>query len=576
LTRSLLLIVTLTLLICAHSVAQVTGAPSLAFSSYLGGTSFDEALAITTDSAGNIYTAGLSDSPVFPGTHKKLVGTEDLFVSKFSPGGTLLSSTRVGGGKFTQAFAIAVDQSGNAYVTGQTASRNLKIVNGFQGTYGGGFVDAFIVKIAPSGTVVYSSFIGGSGGTEAGFAIAVDALGTAYVVGGTNSKNFPLKNAFQPIYGGGSNDAFLVKISTTTQGADSLLYSSYLGGSGPDVATGVAIDAQGNIYLSGSAGCCFPTTPDAYQTFIGNVYSHAFIAKLASDGSVKYSTLFGGSQQDDPRSMVIDQSGTVYIAGESASPDLPMTASAFQNMNHGSLNGFLLKFDPAIPGSNALQYSSYIGGENIDSGAAIAIDSGGHMYVAGYTSSQAFPTKNAIQTQLAGGRDAFVAALDPTISGSAGLLFGTYLGGSNEDQATGIALMPNGLVAFAGYTDAPFPLYKPYQPLYGGSRDAFVAAIAFNPAVLSSTALAASPNPSASGHTVQYTAAVSVGGAAMPSGTVTFMEGAKLIGTATLVNRQASIRVLYKIPGTHSIITFYSGDANYIDSRSGTWTQVVQ
>jgi hypothetical protein len=150
------------------------------------------------------------------------------------------------------------------------------------------------------------------------------------------------------------------------------------------------------------------------------------------------------------------------------------------------------------------------------------------------------------------------------------------LGGPNKDQATGISLAPRDLVAITGYTGAPFPLFQPYQAVYGGARDAIVASIALNPNVLSSTTLAGAPNPSSVGQRVGFTATVTGNGSVAPTGTVTFRDGAKLIATSPLINGEASVKAIYNAAATHSITAVYSGDANYIDSRSEVWNQVIQ
>jgi hypothetical protein len=166
--------------------------------------------------------------------------------------------------------------------------------------------------------------------------------------------------------------------------------------------------------------------------------------------------------------------------------------------------------------------------------------------------------------------------LDPSGSGSASLLFGTYFGGSNDDQALGITLAPKGLAVITGFTDAPFPLVNPSQPIWAGSRDAFVAAIAFNPDVLTTTVLTSSQNPCFAGQSVTFVATVTASGSTPPTGTVIFRQDFTRIGTSTLTNGQASVTVNYSNPGAHSVTAWYSGDTNYLDSKSLKLRQIVK
>jgi len=197
------------------SIVAQTVAPPLPraiFSTYLGGNGFDEGFSVATDANGNVYVAGLTTSVSFPGSVAPLAGSDGIYVSKFSPTGQLLYTTRVGGSGFNEAYAIAVDPGGNAYITGETGSADFPIINGFQTNFGGGFSDAFIAKLDPSGNLVYSSFLGGnSSANEFGRGIAVDSSGNAYIVGTTSAQDFPVRNAPQGNYGGGSSDAFVAK-----------------------------------------------------------------------------------------------------------------------------------------------------------------------------------------------------------------------------------------------------------------------------------------------------------------------------------------------------------------------------
>lgn len=450
------------------------------FSTYLGGSGFDEGFSVATDAKGNVYVTGLTLSPAFPGTNSSLTGSEAAFVSKFSPSGELLYSTLLNGHGFTEAFAIAVDPAGNVYITGQTGSADFPIVNGFQTTYGGGFSDAFIAKFDPSGNLIYSSFLGGnSPANEFGHAIAVDTSGNAYIAGTTSALDFPVRNAFQRVYGGGFSDAFVAKINTTIAGSAGLVYSTYLGSFGFDSGNAIALDSSGNAFVGGGAQCCFPTTPDAVQPFNrGN--SNAFAAKFSPNGQLLYSTLLGGSTQDVGDGIAVDPKGVVYIVGETQSADFPTTPQAFQLQNHGLFNGFVALIDPSVSGPAGLTYSSYLGGSVFDAAAGVAIDGSGRANITGRTQSADFPTKNALQPAFGGGTDAFVVQLDPSVAGAAGLSYGTFLGGFRDDEATGISLASGQRIAVVGFTDTPFPIANAFQSFPGGGRDAFVTYLTQN------------------------------------------------------------------------------------------------
>ncbi len=248
----------------------------LGFSTYLGGSDGDYANGVATDSSGNIYVTGYTLSSNFPTLNayqKTSGGSYDGFLSKFSPTGSLLFSTYLGGSGGDFANGVATDSTGNAFIIGGTYSTNFPTLNAYHTTNTGGS-DAFLSKFSPSGALLFSTYLGGSG-DDYGYAAATDSSGNVYVTGETSSRIFPLLNAYQAYYGG-SGDAFLSKFSST----GSLLFSTYLGGSGIDYANGVATDSSGNVYLTGSTSSTnFPTTLGAYQKTSGGS-DDAFLTKM--------------------------------------------------------------------------------------------------------------------------------------------------------------------------------------------------------------------------------------------------------------------------------------------------------
>jgi hypothetical protein len=380
----------------------------------------------------------------------------------------LVYSTYLGGSGFDRGDGIAVDDGGNAYVTGGTISADFPTVNAVQPAFAGGETDAFVAKLTPNGgQLLYSTYLGGSG-FDNGFEIAADNSGNAYVAGGTASADFPTVNAVQPAFAGGENDAFVAKL---TPNGGQLLYSTYLGGRNNEFGFGIVVDIRGNAYVTGfTASTDFPTV-NAVQPALGGDID-AFVAKLTPNGSqLLYSTYLGGNGFDRSfGGIVVDVRGNAYVAGGTASTDFP-TVNAVQPAIGGESDAFVAKL---TPNGSQLLYSTYLGGNGGDESFAIAVDNSGNAYVTGSTASADFPTVNAVQPALGGDIDAFVAKLTP--NGSQ-LLYSTYLGGSGFDSGFEIAADDRGNAYVAGRTaSTDFPTVNAVQPAFaGGEEDAFVA-----------------------------------------------------------------------------------------------------
>jgi hypothetical protein len=398
---------------------------ALVYSTYLGGSGHDSGAGIALDAAGNAYVTGSTDSSNFPttsGAFQTTLGSffGNAFVTKLNAAGTaLVYSTYLGGSGFfgDEGRGIAVDAAGNAYVTGQTSSTNFPTTPGaFQATLRSINGNAFVTKLNASGTaLVYSTYLGGSF-NDHGTGIALDSAGDAYVTGGTQSRDFPTTpGAFQTTLGGfGGPNAFVTKLNAA---GTALVYSTYLGGSFLDQGFGVAVDAAGNAFVTGSAGSSnFPTTPGAFQTTLRGSVTNAFVTKLNASGTaLVYSTYLGGSYRDEGNGIALDAAGNAYVTGGAGSRDFPTTPGAFQTTFLGGSfgqNAFVTKLNAS---GTALVYSTYLGGSGAgsfdgDSGAGIALDAAGNAYVAGFTYSSDFPTTpGAFQTRLRGFVNAFVA-----------------------------------------------------------------------------------------------------------------------------------------------------------------------
>lgn len=396
-------------------------------------------------------------------------------------------STYLGGRLDDGTADIAVDARGNAYVTGFTNSTNFPRTAGAFQTALGGTNDAFVTKLDPTGSgLVYSTYFGGEA-SDAGAAIAIDGAGNAYVAGTTQSADFPTTaGAFQTLGGGPlgtfANDGFVAKLDPT---GSALVYSTYLGGSDTEGINGIAVDAAGHAYVTGSTlSANFPTTAGAFQTgpasglppppvFQPSRYD-AFVTKLNPTGSaLDYSTYFGGTREEVSVHIAVDALGNAYVTGTTRSENLPTTPGAFQRSGGGlTESAYVAKFTPT---GAALGYATYLDGSHHEFGAGIAVDAVGSAFVTGGTQSVDFPTTpGAVQPTIAGDADAFVTKLDPT--GST-LVYSTYIGGSFQDWGDAIALDSSGSAYVTGSTrSTDFPT-RPgaWQPTSGGGFfDTFV------------------------------------------------------------------------------------------------------
>ncbi len=382
---------------------------------------------------------------------------------------TMVYSTLLGGSGSNAATAVAVDSSGNAYIAGFTASQNFPTASPEQ-NFNAGSNDAFIAKFNANGNgLVYCTYLGGSADDRA-YAIAVDANGDIFVAGYTNSSNFPLRTPLQSSLKG-SRNAFVAKLSPA---GNTLLFSTYLGGSGSDTAYGLAVDASGNAYVTGDTTS--PNFPAANFQKINRGSQNAFAVKIGSTGSALiYSTYLGGNSIDHGAAIAVDASGAAYLTGSTYSTTFPVSSGAYQSALAGGQDAFVAKLSAD---GNSLVYGTFLGGSggstgNPESGQGIAVDSQGNAYVAGETSSANFPVLGGVQTALNGSLDAFAAKFGPTGT----LVYSTYLGGSSIDVANGIAVDSSGGIYLAGYTisnDLPVTS-NALQPAYGGDYDAFVA-----------------------------------------------------------------------------------------------------
>lgn len=381
----------------------------------------------------------------------------------------LAYSTYLGGSNFDSASSIALDAFGNAVVAGETSSPDFPTTLGaFQSTLAAPR-DAFVAKLSLLGnTLIYSTFLGGSG-DDVGKSVALDGSGNAHVTGETKSTDFPTTlAAFQNALAG-PKDAF---VTTLNQQGNALLYSTYLGGTDEDGGLAVAVGPSGNTVVTGlTTSTDFPTTLGAYQTARAG-RGEVFVTKLNPAGTgLVYSTYIGGTNDEAGQGIALDVSENAYVTGYTLSLNYPTTPGVVQPVLGGHFDAFVTKVNPL---GTALVYSTFIGGTETDGGQGIVVDSSGAAYFAGGTLSTNFPTTpGAFQTVNAGSFDAFVAKLNP--SGSA-FIYSTYLGGSTDDLANGIAIDASGSAYLTGYTfnQGNFPTASAFQATNAGGFDAFV------------------------------------------------------------------------------------------------------
>ena len=431
--------------------------PVLSYSTFLA---FRSGRAVAADSSGNAYVTGLD-------------GTGDAFVAKLNASGSaLVYTTSLGSG--SGGVSIAVDGDGNAYVTGQTNSTDFPTTtNAFQRTLAGAR-DIYVSKLDASGsTLLYSTYLGGEGDESAGD-IAVDGAGNVYLTGTTGSRAFPTENPLNATFGGDAFDAFVTKLNAS---GSALLYSTYLGGDGLDLGLGIAVDLEGNAYVTGQTRSgTFPTVNPLQQgSFLTTVTGDAFVSKLDASGSrLIYSTFFGGRRADLGAAILADSSGNAYVVGWTASDDF-LTQVPYQEALVGFSDAFVSKFNPS---GSALLYSTFLGGNGPDTATGIALDTDGNVYVTGDTASTDFPTVDPLE-DLSPSNTANDAYLSKLSASGSELLYSTYFGGTGDDDGLGISIDGAGNVYLTGRTDSTdFPTASPLLGSFSGSVSAFVFRVA--------------------------------------------------------------------------------------------------
>jgi hypothetical protein len=458
------------------------------YAGFIGGRGNDVGTGIAIDGDGNAYITGSTTPteaafPVLVGPDLTFNGFVDAFVAKVTADGTgLLYAGYIGGSGNDSGNGIAVDTDGNAYVTGETNSTEatFPVVGGPDLTHNGGNLDAFVAKVTADGTsLLYAGYIGGSG-QDSGFGIAVDADGNAYITGltglGSTEATFPVVGGPDLTYNGGVYDAFVAKVKADGTG---LLYAGYIGGSGEDQGTSIAVDTDGNAYVTGfttSTEATFPVLVG--PNLIQNGGQDAFVAKVNADGTgLLYAGYIGGSGEDSGNGIAVDTDGNAYVTGETNSTEATFPVLVGPDL---TFNGFVDAFVAKVTADGTgLLYAGYIGGSGEDQGTSIAVDTDGNAYVTGFTTSTegTFPVVDDPDLTHNGGQDAFVAKVN---ADGTGLTYAGYIGGSGDDLGFGIAVDTDGNAYVTGYTtstEGTFPVVGGPDLTFNGFGDAFVAKV---------------------------------------------------------------------------------------------------
>ncbi|MCX6581872.1 MAG: SBBP repeat-containing protein [Candidatus Aminicenantes bacterium] len=385
----------------------------------------------------------------------------------------MVYSTYLGGSGDDHGFALALDDSGSAYLTGDTYSDDFPVKGAYRSTFVGGTYDTFVAKFAADGkSLVYSTYLGGSG-NDVGEGIEVDGSGKAYVIGITSSTDFPTKNPYQKNNAGGENDTYVIILSAAGSG---LTYSTYLGGGGKDEGMAIALDSSNNMYITGRTSSTDFPMQNAYKSSYAGGTLDAFVTKISANGSsLAYSTYLGGSGTDYGYGIAV-VGENAYAAGRTSSTNFPTINKYDGSYNGGAFDAFLTKFSST---GSSLIYSTYLGGSLSDSAYGIAVDGSGSAYVVGDTESANFPTKNAVQaTHAGGGKDAFVTRFDST---GKDLEYSTFLGGAETEGASHVAIDSSGNAYIIGSTrSSNFPTKRAFQNNYNGDYDVFVSMLPAN------------------------------------------------------------------------------------------------
>jgi hypothetical protein len=453
--------------------------PTLVYTTYIGGGSSDQINAARLDAQGLLYLCGTTDTsdlqPVGNAYLDSLQGVTSIIVAIFdttsAPSYNLVYLTYLGGTNIDIALAMQVDGQGDIFLTGTTTSTDFPLAgNSVQTTGAATDTAAFVAELNfPNGTLVYSTFLGGTQGNTSGNGIDIDQNGNIYVIGTTLASDFPVTAS---AYAGviyGPSDAFLSEININNP---NLVYSTFLGGSLEDDGRSIAVTPAGLVYFGASTvSPDFPLAGYSYQDYLnGGEDMIIGVMDMTQSGtdSLVYCTYFGGSNNEELRQVRFDNNGNLMVTGYTLSTDYPVTGNAVQATYGGGGDAVISVVNPL--GSPFLVYSTYLGGSDGEVAYDIGTDPIGNIYVTGYTMSSDFPVSaDAYQPAWYEGIEIFVSEIQPGTPGPAGLLYSTYLGGASVYQGSAMTVGPDGRFYVSGWAGTGLPMIgNSYQGFFGG------------------------------------------------------------------------------------------------------------
>jgi hypothetical protein len=463
--------------------------PILVYCTYYGTSGNDEVTAVKMGPKGQLYIAGWTTTGEFQyidGAYNNVnAGLTDIFlaiVDTTDSNYPLKYFSYLGGANLDIPNAMAVDAQGVFYLTGTTTSTNFPLAGTNVVSSGAATtVAAFVTKLDPrlygGDALVYSTYLCGTTGNDAGNAIAVDGSGKVYVVGTTHSTDFPVTSG---AYAGvlyGPQDAFITKIDPDS--GTPLVYSTYIGGELSDDGRGVAVGSNGLIYFAASTNSTqFPMEGPGYRQNLKGPLDIAFGVidpNQSGESSMKYSTYLGGSGVEEVRAMTLDANNNAVLTGYTLSTDFPTTAGALSRAPLGNADVFLTVVNPSNP-SNFLVYSTYFGGTQGDVAYDVAADSAGFLYLTGYTLSNDLFTVDAPQPGWGGGTNVFIAKIKPGAPGRAGVIFSTFFGQDGQYVGRAMAVGSDGSIYTAGYGTIGLPSSGNAQGFFAG-YDGFLVVV---------------------------------------------------------------------------------------------------
>jgi len=465
------------------------------WSSYLGGSETDRGYSVAIDSFDNVVVIGHTFSnnfPVLNGFDESFNNGSgdwaDTFISKFDSSGEMLWSSYLGGSEDDIGVSIAIDSLDNILVTGYTSSDDFPALDGFNETIGGGR-DAFLSKFNSSGNLIWSTCFGGTG-YDSPHSVAIDSSDNIIITGSTSSNDFPVLNNYQETYNG-NIDAFISKFDSSGE----LIMSSFLGGSGNDIGTSVVIGTLDYIIVAGhTKSDDFPVLDGYDETFNGAI--DGFISVFDPSGGITWSTYLGGTNYDRLFSIAIDSQNNIIVSGTTSSDDFPVLNGYQETLNDisGNYDAFITKFNSV----GALIWSTYFGGSRDgsqridntgrDAATSVTIDFEDNLILTGYTRSVDFPFLNGFDEMLndiddyinglTEGSDAFISKFDS----SGELIWSSYLGGSDDDYGTSVAIDSQNCIITTGYTYSDnFPFLNSFNETLNGYSDVFISKVSNPP-----------------------------------------------------------------------------------------------